>query len=249
MSLEIVAIPALKDNYIWLGVNAELGQAFVVDPGEAAPVLEYLESQDLALAAILATHKHADHTGGILELLDAYPDTPVYAHEKENVTGTTHFVADGDEFKLFMWPIPFTVLFIPGHTFGHVAYYAAPALFCGDTLFSAGCGRVFEGTPAQMFASLEKLAALPDDTEIYCGHEYTLNNLRFAMMAEPENRNIMQRYLDIEKLCEHGEPSLPSTMKIERLTNPFLRCKQRAQLSGKDPVVIFQQLREWKNRF
>ncbi len=239
--LEIILIPALKDNYIWLGINRELAEVFIVDPGEAAPVLAYLREHSLKPIAILVTHKHWDHTGGIEELVSRYPDLQVYAHALENVSSVTHHVKDGEVFKLSMWPEPFTVIHIPGHTLGHVAYYAKPLLFSGDTLFCAGCGRVFEGTAEQMLASLERLAALPDDTQVYCGHEYTQNNLRFAVQVEPENADIAKRYEAVVNLRSSGKPAVPSDMRLERLTNPFLRCKQN--------VAKFRELREWKDRF
>lgn len=253
--LEIIPIPALKDNYIWLGINRELAEAFIVDPGEAPPVLAYLKQHALTPTAILVTHKHADHTGGIAELVTAYPDLQVYAHPLEKVTHVTHQVKDGEILTLSRWPEPFNVIHIPGHTLGHVAYYAKLIVFSGDTLFCAGCGRVFEGTAEQMLSSLDKLAALPDDTLVYCGHEYTLNNLRFAAMVEPENSDIAKRYETVKELRNNNSPTVPSTMQIEHLTNPFLRCKQNSVIKSvekhvnhalSDTVSVFHQLREWK---
>lgn len=255
--LEIIPISALKDNYIWLGVNHELAKAFIVDPGEAQPVLAYLNAHRITPTAILITHKHADHTGGIAELLTAYPHLPVYAHPIENVPQMTHPVKEGEKITLSGWPESFKVIHVSGHTLGHVAYYANPVLFSGDTLFCAGCGRVFEGTAAQMLASLDKLAALPDDTQVYCGHEYTLNNLRFAALVEPLNKDIKAQFDAVEKVRRQDLPSVPSIMEVERLTNPFLRCRQKSVISSvekhahvslPDAVSVFHQLREWKNR-
>lgn len=255
---EIVPIPALKDNYIWLGVDREAGKAFIVDPGKAEPIMTYLVKHALVPIAILVTHKHADHTDGIEKLIMAYPDLVVYAPALERVPFTTHPVNDGETFSLSMWPEPFQVIHVPGHTLGHVAYYAKPALFSGDTLFCAGCGRVFEGTSGQMLASLDKLAALPDDTLVYCGHEYTLYNLHFAARVEPENKDIAKRYAEVEKLRAKDVPSVPSTLQVERQTNPFLRCKNAKVIAGvekqvgqplSDTVSVFHHLREWKNKF
>jgi hydroxyacylglutathione hydrolase len=256
--LEIIPIPALKDNYIWLGVNRELGQVFAVDPGDAAPVLEFLEANNLALAAILVTHKHVDHTGGIADLLAVYPNVPVYAHPVEKVPTATHLVEDGATVELAMWPDGFKVIHIPGHTLGHVAYYAKDVVFSGDTLFGAGCGRVFEGTAEQMLASLKALSTLPDSTRVYCGHEYTLANLRFAAHVEPKNSDIQQRTVDTAKMRDADQPSLPSLMSLELKTNPFLRCDQVNVIAGVEAHVdrslattvdVFRELREWKNNF
>lgn len=254
---KITPIPALKDNYIWLITNNQSTQAIIVDPGDASPVISFLNEHHLKPAAILVTHKHADHTGGINELLDAYPETAVYANEIENVSSTTHFVKHGDVISINNWP-SFNVIHIPGHTLGHVAYYADPILFTGDTLFGAGCGRVFEGTAEQMLGSLNKLAVLPNDTFIYCGHEYTLANLNFASHVEPENEDIRQRIKDTEKLRLNNNPSLPSTLGLEKKTNPFLRCTEKSVISSVEKyanrklantVDVFHELREWKNKF
>ncbi len=255
--LEIIPIPAYQDNYIWLGVNRQSKQAFVVDPGEAPQVIDYLTQHGLTLAAILVTHKHMDHTGGISDLLKVYPDVPVYAHATENVPTTTQFVKQGDRVQLTVLPDAFTVIDIPGHTLGHIAYSAPSILFTGDTLFGGGCGRVFEGTAEQMLMSLNKLAALPDDTAIYCGHEYTLANLRFAKMVEPENADIQARMIEVEKLRADNKPTLPSTLGLEKKTNPFLRCEVPAVIvraedcAGRElfsPAEVFHEIREWKNR-
>ncbi|HEU5280482.1 MAG TPA: hydroxyacylglutathione hydrolase [Gammaproteobacteria bacterium] len=256
--LTIIPINALKDNYIWVGVNEALGEAFVVDPGDAAPVLDFLASHALRLIGILITHKHSDHTGGIGELLAVYPNTPVYAHAIENIPFTTHDVQHDEIITIDRWNLSFTVMHIPGHTLGHVAYYAHPVLFSGDTLFGAGCGRIFEGTADQMFDSLNKLAGLPDDTLVYCGHEYTLANLHFAQQVEPANEGILHRIKLSENLRLNNQPTLPSTMALEIQTNPFLRCQQTGVALSVEKhigqpltnmVDVFFELRQWKNNF
>jgi hydroxyacylglutathione hydrolase len=204
------------------------------------------------------THKHADHAAGIGKLLNVYPGIAVYAHPIENVSLSTHPVEQDDVITIDKWPITFKVIHIPGHTLGHVAYYANPTLFTGDTLFGAGCGRLFEGTAEDMLCSLNKLAALPDETLVYCGHEYTLANLNFALEVEPDNKDIQQRIKLTEEMRQNNNPSLPSTMSSERKTNPFLRCTQksvieRVQLYANrkltTTVDVFRELREWKNKF
>jgi hydroxyacylglutathione hydrolase len=251
---EIVPVSAFKDNYVWTlrrGRNAA-----VVDPGEAPPVLEYLAREKLELVAILATHHHADHVGGIAELRKKY-DAPVYGPRNEPIPTLTNPVSEGDEVSIPGLGVSFSVLDIPGHTRAHIAYYGAGALFCGDTLFACGCGRLFEGTAAQMYASLQKLFALPDDTRVYCGHEYTLANIGFAKAVEPDNAALRLRESRDRKLREAGRPTLPSTLGEEKATNPFLRCREPAvidsvnkYLGGRvaDPVRVFAAIRDWKNR-
>jgi hydroxyacylglutathione hydrolase len=256
--LKIIPLSAFNDNYIWLAVNDSLSQVVIVDPGDASPVFDFLNQHDLTPIAILVTHKHADHTGGINALLNAYPNMAVYAHPIENVPATTHFVKQDEVILIDQWSESFRVIHIPGHTLGHVAYYAHPILFSGDTLFGAGCGRVFEGTAEQMLTSLNKLAALPADTLVYCGHEYTLANLHFALHVEPGNEDIQQRIEATERLLSNHKPSLPSTMGLEKKTNPFLRCMQQSVISSVEAYVnrqltntvdVFHELREWKNTF
>jgi len=252
--LEIVPLPALTDNYIW--TLREGAHAAVVDPGEARPVLEYLAREQLALCAILATHHHPDHVGGIPELL-ARGKVPVYGPRREPIATLTHPVAEGDTVTIPELGLALSVLDIPGHTRAHVAYYGAGSLFCGDTLFACGCGRLFEGTPEQMMRSLAKLAALPDATKVYCGHEYTLANIAFAQQVEPANAALATRLVRDRKLREAGKPTLPSTLGEERATNPFLRWKEPAVIESankylgarvSDPVRVFAAIREWKNR-
>jgi hydroxyacylglutathione hydrolase len=252
---EVVPVKAFKDNYIWTLRNAK--HAAVVDPGEAGPVLDYLAREQLGLAAILATHHHKDHVGGIAEILQKH-EAPVYGPRDEPIATLTHPVSEGDEVRIPELGATFSVLDIPGHTRAHIAYYGAAALFCGDTLFACGCGRVFEGTSEQMYASLEKLRALPDDTKVYCGHEYTLANIGFAQAVEPANSALRARLERDRGLREAGRPTLPSTLGEEKATNPFLRCLEPAvvesankYLGGRiaDPVRVFAAIRDWKNNF
>lgn len=258
----IVPLPAFNDNYIWLIRRDD--QAAVVDPGDAAPVLEYLERNHLNLCAILATHHHGDHVGGIPELLERFK-VPVFGPAGEPIDDLTLALSDGDhvEINLAQFGVSFEVLAVPGHTRAHIAYYdrnhsSRGALFCGDTLFASGCGRIFEGTPIQMRHSLAKLAALPGATQIYCAHEYTQANIRFALAVEPDNAALIKRSEEVSRLRNGNQPTVPSTIAVEREVNPFLRWEARAvieaaqRISGKpltQPDEVFTAIREWKNRF
>ncbi len=249
---EISLIPAFKDNYIWLLRRGR--QAFVVDPGDAAPVLQRLAADDLELAGILITHHHADHQGGIAGLL-AHRACDVFAPAEESITGRTHPLRGGERLELL--GVAVEVLAVPGHTLGHLAYLAPGALFCGDTLFGAGCGRLFEGTPAQMSASLERIAALPDATRIYCAHEYTQMNLPFAQAVEPDNPDIAARIQRVAAARVAGQATVPLTLGEEQLSNPFLRCREPAVIASAQangardasPVEVFAALRAWRNVF
>ena len=256
----LIPLPAFQDNYLWLLHDGR--SAIVVDPGDASPVLACLQQQGLELAAILLTHHHADHTGGVAELRAA-TGAKVYGPAAETLPTTVGPVIELDEGdRIRLLGLEFELIAVPGHTAGHGAYYAAdaaqgPLLFCGDTLFSAGCGRLFEGTPAQMLASLDRLAALPDTTRVCCAHEYTLSNLRFALAVEPGNADIARHLEQCQQLREQGRPTLPSPLALERRINPFLRSREPAVVAAlaerepqaNDEVARFAALREWKNGF
>lgn len=257
MPIQIVPISAFKDNYIWCLINKNTKHCLVIDPGEGKPVLTQLNRLDLSLDAILITHHHWDHTNGIRSILKSH-SVPVYGPAKEKIVGMTQAVEQGDKIELANWPISFKVMAIPGHTLGHIAYYGNRLLFCGDTLFTGGCGRLFEGTAEQMLDSLTRLAQLPDKTQIYCGHEYTLANLHFAQEVEPNNPHIKKRLEKTRELRQKNLASVPSLLEEERLTNPFLRCDQpdiiqriekRTGRKFSSPVAVFTYLRQWKNNF
>ena len=249
---EVSFIPAFKDNYIWLLTRGD--RAFVVDPGDAGPVLTRLEADGLRLEGILITHHHADHQGGVAELKKRFP-VEVFAPEAESITGCTHPLRGGESITVLDQSV--AVLAVPGHTLGHLAYRAPGLLFCGDTLFGAGCGRLFEGTPAQMAASLERIAALPDDTLIYCAHEYTEMNLRFALAVEPDNPALAQRVGKVAAQRVAGLPSVPSTLAEEKATNPFLRCGEPVVIAAglqhgavdRSKTAVFAAIRGWRNSF
>ena len=257
MAIQVQPILAFKDNYIWCLINDETNHCIIVDPGEAKPVLAFLKRSNLSLDAIFITHHHWDHTNGIKAILRDR-SVPVFGPTKEKIAGVSNPVDEGDTVELSNWPITFKVLAIPGHTLGHIAYYGDNFLFCGDTLFSAGCGRLFEGTAEQMLDSLNKLSQLPDETRIYCGHEYTLNNLNFAQMLEPSNAHVKEYLERVRELRQKNLPSLPCILATERRVNPFLRCGETEILSrverhrGKkfsSPAEAFTYLRQWKNNY
>lgn len=253
----ITAIPAFKDNYIWLIKELNELNAIVVDPGDAKPVMAALTAERLTLSAILVTHHHWDHSGGVAEL-QQYFSVPVYASPLGSIKNISHPVFAGDWINFPKLKINFEVLAIPGHTLDHIAYYAPGLVFSGDTLFTGGCGRVFEGTAEQMYNSLSKLASLPDDTQIYCGHEYTAANLHFAQAVEPQNPQLLQRIVKVQQQRLANLPTVPASLAEEKLTNPFLRCKVPAVIAAAEqyanqqfthPVEVFACLREWKNNF
>lgn len=256
--MQIHAVPAFRDNYLW--VLAVDGAAAVVDPGDAVPVQSFLDERGLRLEAILATHHHADHIGGVPALAARWK-CPVFGPARDGVEGLSTRLSEGDRITVPGLGVAFDVLDVPGHTAGHIAYVrreAEPVVFCGDTLFACGCGRLFEGTAAQMSDSLGKLARLPLPTRAYCAHEYTMSNIRFARVVEPRNRALAARQARDAARRERGEPTVPSSIEEELATNPFLRCgapeviasaERRAGRALAGPVEVFAVIREWKNSF
>ncbi len=255
--MKVIQIPLLRDNYGYLLVCEKTNQAAIVDPSEAEPVLRRVEQEKVELVAILNTHHHRDHTGGNEGLL-AHHRLKVYGHKSDQarVFGMSDGVEEGD--SITIGAMTGRVFFIPGHTTGHVAYLFDNNLFCGDTLFTAGCGRLFEGTPAQMQASLKKLMTLPGNTQVYCGHEYTESNLRFALSVEAKNPQLVARFERVQALRTRGISTVPSTLEEETLTNPFLRWDSKeiqasvtSAVPGThlDPVAIFGAIRKMKDAF
>jgi hydroxyacylglutathione hydrolase len=256
--LNIQPIAAFNDNYIWLLFDPSSRQAFVVDPGDAQPVLDTLQALQLNLVGILITHHHFDHVGGVQALCDHYQPV-VYGPHNPAISGITKRVAAGASVQVL--GMNFEVLEVPGHTLDHIAYVhrgPSPAVFCGDTLFAGGCGRLFEGNPAMMLRSLQSLAALPPATRVYCAHEYTLANLAFARAVEPNNGAIEQRSALAVATRQRGLPTVPSDIALELATNPFLRCnvdalqeslRQQGKLEGDSTVEVFTLVRSWKDSF
>lgn len=252
---EVVPVRAFSDNYVW--TIRDSTHAAVVDPGDAKPVIEYLSREGLALAAILNTHHHADHVGGNSELLKHWK-VPVFGPHDPRIAEVTNRLADGERMTLPHFDIEFEVIEIPGHTRSHIAFYGGGMLLCGDTLFAVGCGRLFEGTPQQMHESLSRLAKVPDTTRVYCGHEYTLSNIRFAKAVEPNNQALIALEARAIKQREQNLPTLPTEIGQEKATNPFLRVREpeviasASRYAGKalsDSVSVLAALREWKNSF
>jgi len=255
--LEIVPIPAFDDNYIWLLRRSGASGVAVVDPGDEGPVLEVLEREGLRLESVLITHHHWDHAGGVEALRSAFPDCRVYGPADRRIPVVTDPVGEGDEVALAGLSAAFRVLEVPGHTCSHIAYLGEGALFCGDTLFAAGCGRVFDGTFEQMAVSLERIAALPAATRIYCAHEYTLTNIGFAKWVEPDNQRLLEREVAAKELRAEGEPTVPSLLSEELATNPFLRTGEGPVIAAAEgyaggalagAAAVFRALRQWKDK-
>jgi len=263
-AMQIYRLPALSDNYIFLLHDASQGIAAVVDPAEAAPVLNCLHELQAKLVAIFNTHHHGDHVGGNTRLLKAFPQAIVYggAEDRGRIPGQQVFLQEGD--RVTFADRDADVLFVPGHTRAHIAYYFPPTdseaidseamgeLFCGDTLFAGGCGRLFEGTPSQMVNSLDKLRSLPDQTRVWCAHEYTLKNLQFALTVDEQNQNLQSRFATVKDKRRHAQATVPSLLREEKLTNPFLRWDQanlQAQVNSHDPIQTFSRLRGMKDQF
>lgn len=263
MTLSISPIAAFSDNYLWLIARDGSNKVAVVDPGDAKPVIEYLHRHGQQLALILITHWHPDHIGGVNELVSKY-DVPVVGPQSSHIPQVTHVVQDGDKVNIFnaLFGESLRVLNVPGHTLDHIAYFvesnSQPRLFCGDTLFSSGCGRLFEGDGPMMWKSLNKIRQLPEKTEIYCAHEYTLSNLKFALAVEPDNVAVTDRIAQANALRAANRPTVPTTLEQELNFNPFLRCDQnsikksvsdRENVQNCDEETIFTALRRWKDQF
>lgn len=255
VSWDVVPLRAFADNYVWTLRDAR--RVAVVDPGDARPVIEYLERENLELIAILNTHHHADHVGGNAGLLARWK-VPVFGPADERIREVTQPLKDGARCTLPHFGTEFTVMEIPGHTRSHISFHGGGMLFSGDTLFAAGCGRLFEGTPRQMHDSLTRLMQLPDETRVYCGHEYTVANVRFARAVEPDNAALRELEIRAKQQRDRDLPTLPSTVAQEKATNPFVRVREPAviaaanRFAGKtlsDPVSVLAAIREWKNAF
>jgi len=255
--LEVTPVGALRDNYVWMLQRPGGNSAVAVDPSESEPVRDYLDRHRLSLAAILITHHHPDHVGGVPGLTGG-GEVPVYGPASERIPERTRGLSDGEEIEIDEIEARFTVRDIPGHTAGHIAYHGEELVLSGDTLFAVGCGKLFEGTAEQMQHSLARLRDLPPETRVCCGHEYTVNNIRFALAVEPENEALQSRRDEAGALREAGRPTLPSTISAERDTNPFLRWdapavrEAAARHAGRelgDPVAVFAELRRWKDSF
>lgn len=257
MSIDVTPIPAFTDNYIWLLKQPGSPKVVVVDPGEAGPVLQVLQQQSLELSAILLTHHHMDHIGGVPELVAQFP-VPVHGPKNDGINKLSTQLIEDDTVTLPELNVSFKVFDIPGHTHGHIAFYNDAMLFCGDTLFAGGCGRLFEGTAEQMHDSLTKLKNLPTSTKVYCAHEYTQSNLKFAEAVEPQNVDLQLRIQQTNTTRAAHQPTLPSTIELELKTNPFLRthapavrqaAEQHAGHPLNDEVEVFAELRSWKDNF
>lgn len=256
MSFHVTAIKAFQDNYIWCLHNEQY--AYVVDPGDAQPVIEFCQTDQLTLSGILVTHHHWDHTNGLPDLINTYGDIPIYGPPNPAIVAVNQRLSQDDTLSLDKLNLHFKVIEVPGHTLDHIAYYCEGMLFCGDTLFSAGCGRLFEGSPQQMYRSLTALAALPGDTLVYCTHEYTLANINFALAVEPMNKALIEHHQWAQHQRAAKCPTLPSSIARERDINPFLRCqfdsvRQALALHGQTALGTeedtFAALRRWKDQY
>ena len=256
--MNVTPLNAFNDNYIWVIHSPDTNAVSVVDPGDANPVIDYIEQNKLKLESILITHHHNDHIGGVQRLKKQYQCT-VFASKHDNQSFADHNLVEGDEVSIIDDTYQFDVIEVPGHTMGHIAFYGHKSLFCGDTLFKAGCGRMFEGTPPVFHESLQKLAVLPPETEVYCAHEYTLANLKFALSVEPNNPDIQKEINKSQQLRAQNKPTLPSTIGQELSFNPFLRCDKasvqetatnaRQEKTFSDPVRTFATIRQLKDNF
>ena len=254
--MTIFPIAAFDDNYIWCIHNDQ--HAVVVDPGDAEPVLSYLRTHNLVLSAVLITHHHRDHTGGIPKLASTLPNLPIIGPRGGHIRGITKSVSQGDTVTLPLLNLSLQVMEVPGHTLDHIAFFGHGALFCGDTLFSAGCGRLFEGSPEQMLHSLNKLKRLPDATKVYCTHEYTLANVKFALAVEPNNSALKKYATWAQEKRNNNQPTLPSNLQEQKVINPFLRANELSvkgaaeaycEKSLRDDVAVFTAVRRWKDEF
>lgn len=254
--MQVTPVPAFTDNYIWLISNTTNQQVAIVDPGDAVPVLAALERLQMQPVAILITHHHRDHVGGIEPLLEAFPGLAVYGPVNENIPHLTHPLGEGDTVTLESLGLTFSVMELPGHTVGHIVYYGAGSLFCGDTLFANGCGRVFGSTLTDLYHSLQRIASLPLDTQVYCTHEYTVDNIGFAKWVEPDNAALDARMEECWALLDAGHPTVPFELGREFDTNPFLRthipeviakAEEIAGRATQTPEDVFAVLRIWKD--
>jgi hydroxyacylglutathione hydrolase len=254
--MQVHGVEAFDDNYIWV-IDEGTEQTAVVDPGDADPVLEFMQQHDKQVAAILITHKHYDHVGGIAQIKQAWPDCTVFGPANEPINGLDVRLSEGEVVELPGMGFKPRVMEVPGHTEGHIAYYGNGSLFCGDTMFACGCGRVFSGTMGQLHHSLSKIAALPDDTLAYCAHEYTLENIGFAKWVEPDNPDLIQRETEVRDARSRGIPTVPSRLVTEKTTNPFLRSDVESVIMAAERHAghklgsaeqVFTELRQWKDR-
>ncbi len=254
--MQVISVPAFTDNYIWLISNEERKYVAVVDPGDAEPVLEELQRRDMQPVAILVTHHHRDHVGGIARLLEAYPGIPVYGPTREVIPHITRALGEGQVVRLEQLGLELAVMDVPGHTAGHIAYYGDGSLFCGDTLFGCGCGRVFDGTLEDLHHSLQRIAELPVGTLVYCTHEYTIDNIGFAKWVEPDNAALNERLEECWELLDAGRATVPFELGLEFDTNPFLRTHVPEVIARAEEIAgrathtsadVFAVLRIWKD--